>query len=115
MPEHEGDFEVLARLLASRQVPSLITHIRFPKFKTLAPGARIDFAYPITALVGPNGTNKSSILRALRACPEGYNSRARGSTPLWIQQTLMKRGGEERISIATFTGTSRPLAQWPKF
>lgn len=31
----------------------------------------IEFNWPITALVGPNGTNKTSILHALAASPEG--------------------------------------------
>lgn len=40
-------------------------HIRFPFFRNLAPMTQIEFSYPITALVGPNGTNKTSILRAI--------------------------------------------------
>ncbi|WP_248697220.1 ATP-dependent nuclease [Pseudomonas syringae] len=46
-----------------------ISHIRFPRYRNLAPYFRIDFNYPITALVGENGTNKSSILRALYGAP----------------------------------------------
>lgn len=50
-----------------------IRYIRFPLFKNMAPDLRIEFGYPITAIVGPNGSNKSSILRALQGCPEGQN------------------------------------------
>jgi len=50
-----------------------IHHIRFPLFKNLAPGTRVDFLHPVTAIVGPNGTNKSSILRALQGSP-GMNN-----------------------------------------
>jgi hypothetical protein len=50
-----------------------IGHIRFPHYKNLAPDTKIDFTFPITALVGANGTNKSSILRALQGAP-GMNN-----------------------------------------
>lgn len=45
-----------------------IDYIYFPHFKNLTPFTRIDFNFPITVLVGANGTNKSSILKALEAC-----------------------------------------------
>jgi predicted ATPase len=50
-----------------------IHYIRFPYFKNLGADLRVDFSFPITALVGANGSNKSSILRALQGCPEGQN------------------------------------------
>lgn len=49
--------------------PSYITHIRFPRYKNMAPGSRIDFSFPITALVGTNGSGKTSILNALYGAP----------------------------------------------
>jgi predicted ATPase len=45
-----------------------IEYIYFPHFKNLTPFTRIDLNFPITVLVGANGTNKSSILKALEAC-----------------------------------------------
>lgn len=48
-----------------------IHHIRFPNFKNLATNMTIKFEHPITAIVGPNGANKTSILRALQGCPRG--------------------------------------------
>jgi hypothetical protein len=48
-----------------------IQHIRFPYFKNLELNARIDFNFPITVLVGQNGTNKSSVIKALLGCPHG--------------------------------------------
>lgn len=45
-----------------------ITHIRYPHFKNLQTDLRLDFTYPVTILTGPNGTNKSSILRSLQCC-----------------------------------------------
>ncbi|HEL2357615.1 ATP-dependent nuclease [Streptococcus sp. P25B114] len=48
-----------------------IEHIRFPKYKALEKDSRINFTYPITLLVGQNGSNKTSILQALYGSPEG--------------------------------------------
>lgn len=47
-----------------------IRYIRFPQYKHLKKDERIDFGFPITVLVGPNGCNKSSILQALFGCPQ---------------------------------------------
>ncbi|WP_332853421.1 ATP-dependent nuclease [Duganella sp. S19_KUP01_CR8] len=63
----------LSSLLAAGQLEPFITHIRFPKYKNLAPNTRIEFSHPITVLVGANGTNKSSVLRALYGVPGQYN------------------------------------------
>jgi len=63
----------LRGLLASKKLEPFIGHIRFPQYKNLAPNTKIEFSYPITALVGANGTNKSSILRALYGAPENNN------------------------------------------
>lgn len=65
--------QALRSLFQSTPYNTAIRHIRFPRYKNLAPGLRIDFSYPITALVGGNGTNKTSILRAIEACPEGQD------------------------------------------
>lgn len=48
-----------------------IDEIRFPMYKSLDDDLIISLAWPITALIGPNGTNKSSILQAISAAPEG--------------------------------------------
>lgn len=47
-----------------------ISHIRFPRYKNLIPDLKIEFKYPITALVGVNGASKSSILRAIYGAPK---------------------------------------------
>ena len=65
--------EALIGLLKSKKLEPYIRHIRFPQYKNLATDTRVDFSYPITALVGANGTNKSSILRAIWGAP-GYNN-----------------------------------------
>lgn len=48
-----------------------ISYIRFPKYKNFVANTNIEFPYPITALVGQNGSGKSSVLKALYACIEG--------------------------------------------
>ncbi len=63
--------EQLSRAWNTNAFEPKIHHIRFPRFKNVAPGMRIDFLHPVTVLVGPNGTNKTSILRALQGAPQG--------------------------------------------
>lgn len=46
-----------------------IEYIQFPFFKNLMPGTRINFTFPITILVGKNGSGKSSTLHALYGAP----------------------------------------------
>ncbi|MFT3840750.1 MAG: ATP-binding protein [Myxococcaceae bacterium] len=43
-------------------------------FKNIAPGTRIDFDFPITAFVGPNGSGKTSALHALYGAPAGQTT-----------------------------------------
>ncbi len=50
-----------------------IDYIRFPKYKNFTQDTKITFDFPITVLVGKNGTGKSSILKALYGCPESFN------------------------------------------
>lgn len=63
----------LPRMLQRGQFEPYIRYIRFPHFRNLRDDVQVDFLYPITALVGPNGTNKTAILRALQGCPDYYN------------------------------------------
>lgn len=65
--------DVLKNLLEQRKLEPYIRYIRFPQYKNVAPFTRIDFTFPITALVGANGTNKSSLLRALYGAPGNNN------------------------------------------
>lgn len=46
-----------------------IEYIRFPLFKKFNEDMRIDFSFPITFLVGQNGSGKSSVLQALYGAP----------------------------------------------
>jgi len=65
--------EKLQGAMKGKSYEPFIRHIRFPHFKNLTPYLRIDFKFPITAIVGPNGTNKSSVLRAIACCPHFKN------------------------------------------
>lgn len=65
--------QTLVRLLEAGKLEPYIRYIRFPLLRNLAENTQIDFTYPITALVGPNGTNKTAILRALQGCPDYEN------------------------------------------
>lgn len=61
----------LSAKLGAKQYPDFIHHIRFPRYRSLAENLCITFDFPVTILVGANGSNKSSILRALQGAPYG--------------------------------------------
>ncbi|QXW01952.1 AAA family ATPase [Rhodococcus globerulus] len=65
------DDKKLRKRFQDKKVDPVITEIRFPLYKALTPNLTINFSFPITALVGPNGSNKSSILHALYGSPGG--------------------------------------------
>ncbi len=67
------DVSALSGMRKSHVLEPYINHIRFPHFKNLEDDTRIDFDFPITALVGPNGANKSSVLKALFGAPGNNN------------------------------------------
>lgn len=46
-----------------------IEYMVFPYYKNLVPGSRINFTFPLTILVGKNGSGKSSTLHALYGAP----------------------------------------------
>lgn len=71
--ETTSEQEKLRRLLEHGQLEPFIKHIRYPQYKNIAPGTKVEFSFPITALVGANGTNKSSVLRSLYGAP-GHNN-----------------------------------------
>lgn len=51
--------------------PKYIDYIRFPRFRNLERDCKINFSFPLTALVGQNGSGKSSTLQALWGTPGG--------------------------------------------
>ena len=64
----------LRTLMNKRLLGGYITHIRFPLFKNIERNARIEFEFPVTALVGPNGSGKTSALHALYGAPRGMST-----------------------------------------
>ncbi|WP_282636506.1 ATP-binding protein [Sphingobacterium thalpophilum] len=58
----------------AKQFPNYIESIRFPFYKSLSPDAEITFSFPLTVLIGINGSGKSSALHAVYGCPEGMST-----------------------------------------
>lgn len=84
----------LYRLKTEGHLEPYIKYIRFPYYRNLNADLKVSFDFPLTAIVGQNGTNKSSLLRALWACPEG-NSLAR----FWFStdvDRILEDGGRPR-------------------
>lgn len=72
MSDTEKEIDDLVRNLATRNLARMqgyISHLRFPNFKGLQRNLRIDLKFPVTALVGPNGCGKSSVLHAMYGMP----------------------------------------------
>ncbi len=75
--------EVLEKKFKAREFDKFIHAVTFPKFKSFAPGAKVEFRFPITVLVGPNGGGKSSLLHAAWGMPLKHStSRFWFSTPV---------------------------------
>ncbi|MCC1498269.1 ATP-binding protein [Alcanivorax sp. 1008] len=51
-----------------------ISHIRFPNFKNIAKDEELKLNFPLIALVGANGSGKSSILHALYGAPKDQST-----------------------------------------
>lgn len=66
--------DTLKKFKAGKPLKHYITHAVFPRFKNIEPKTRVDFEFPITALVGANGSGKSSLLHALWGMPYGYST-----------------------------------------
>ncbi len=50
-----------------------IEYIRFPFFKNFEKDLKVNFTFPITFIVGQNGSGKSSLLHALYGAPRNYS------------------------------------------
>lgn len=79
----KGYVREIRNLYKKNEFEPYIAHIRFPFFKNLAIDSRIDFKFPITVLVGKNGTNKSSVIKALYGAPAG-----KSITKFWFSTEL---------------------------
>ncbi|MDR0979196.1 MAG: AAA family ATPase [Lachnospiraceae bacterium] len=50
-----------------------IEYMQFPHYKNLEAFAKIELKFPMTILIGKNGSGKSSTLHAFYGAPKGYN------------------------------------------
>lgn len=65
--------EMIEQLKERGVFKNYIDYIVFPHYKNLKEGCQINFNFPLTALVGKNGSGKSSVLKALYGVPDGYS------------------------------------------
>jgi hypothetical protein len=81
-----------------------IKELRFPNYRNLEPNARLPFEFPITVLLGRNGSNKSSILHALYGCAPD-----RSLSDFWFETELdaipATRDGLKQSVTHTYTNS----------
>lgn len=66
--------EEIQAIKTAGKFENYINYIQFPIFKNLENNTRINFDFPLTVLVGKNGSNKSSVLTALYGAPKGKST-----------------------------------------
>lgn len=75
--------EAIEKKFKKKEFDKFIHEINFPKFKSFAPGIKLEINFPVTVIVGPNGGGKSSILQAAWGMPlRSSTSRFWFSTPV---------------------------------
>lgn len=91
--------ETLGKFRPGKPLKNYIAYAVFPKFKSIEPGTRVDFEFPLTALVGANGIGKSSLLHALWGMPYGYSTHK-----FWFSTALDPIAGTQRNPQRYFYG-----------
>jgi len=66
-----NDLQTSVKALEHKKI--YICNLRFPNYRNLRSDSELPFDFPITVLLGRNGTNKSSILHALYGSPMGLS------------------------------------------
>lgn len=85
----------VAKLQPGKPLDKYIVDVVFPNFKNIDPGTKITFDYPLTALVGANGSGKSSILHAMWGMPIRHST-----SRFWFSTAVdpIAEGGEHGIN-----------------
>lgn len=114
-----------------------IEYMVFPYYKNLVPGTKIKFNYPLTVLVGKNGSGKSSTLHALYGAPYWHScsefwfstevdpiveTNGKGKNRFFygyleygeheikeVMKTRMKRGSKTKVEDPDYWETSKPI------
>lgn len=81
----------------SSKFEPFIRHIRFPKYKNFVEDTKIEFNFPITVLVGANGCNKSSVIRALYGAPA-----QKSLGEYWFESKVDTIKEEKKLHLASF-------------
>lgn len=75
--------DAIEKKFRKKEFDKFIHEMNFPKFKSFAPGLKLEISFPISVIVGPNGAGKSSILQAAWGMPlRSSTSRFWFSTPV---------------------------------
>lgn len=93
------NIEALRRFRPGHPLKHYIHYIVFPRYKNLQPGTRIEFEFPVAALVGANGIGKTSVLHALWGAPYGYST-----SRFWFETDLDPIEGEGSDTQRFFYG-----------
>lgn len=109
MSSIQETIESIRNDFANNKFDKFIHDINFPKFKNFVQGTKIQFKFPITILVGPNGGGKTSVLHALYGTPHGHTT-----AKYWIATSLDKIdkvGGNHRYWYTYYNATLKEKIQ----
>lgn len=70
----EEDINKIHQMSHDGKFYNYIEYIVFPYYKNLEPNSKIELSFPMTILIGKNGSGKSSTLHAFYGAPKGYST-----------------------------------------